>query len=561
MPPSSTGAALFALHLRVPGPWLHYAILLVMLAGAGLLASAGLARADSTDINAAARSVVRVVIVQRDASGYDVIGHGTGFAVTPKLIVTNAHVLAPLLQDPGLRLGIVPAQGRTGYFARVVKVASRIDLALVELTEDATLPPATLYARPVDDGSDVFAVGYPANVDQALGLGLDGLTSPQAPVKTRGQVSGGRSSTLYDTILHTAPIGVGNSGGPLLDPCGRVVGVNSFGTISENNSDSEFYFAVSGRELVPFLRAAGVDVAISAQPCRSLAEFALGQDALDLRTEAAAQARLANRAAQQQAEAERARRTAELQAIDNREQMMALAGILLVAMLLSAGGAAMLFERERRELALAAAVFAAVCLGGAIVAWTQRPSIAEVEARGAAAEQAARKAPRDPPLLQTSTQKMLEGGSFVCRLLPDRSRVTVSQTPDVALRWDADGCANGQTQFGDAGGQWSRLKLEEREQAIVIDSYDPQARTFITDRYFVDLPTLEAIRVERARFEAPACGAGELAARELGQQQEAIRALLPVLPNERLVHTCEPEPGLIGNDAPATAAGGFPPAG
>ena len=149
--------------------------LALMLALAGTVLPGGVqsARADTADINAAARSVVRVVIVMRDSSGYDVIGHGTGFAVTPKLIVTNAHVLAPLLEDDRLRLGIVPAQGRTGYFARIVRVAGDVDLALVELTEDASLPVSTLYSGRVEDGQDVYAVGYPANVDQALGLGED----------------------------------------------------------------------------------------------------------------------------------------------------------------------------------------------------------------------------------------------------------------------------------------------------------------------------------------------------------------------------------------------------
>ena len=52
-------------------------------------------------------------------------------------------------------------------------------------------PPATLFTGAVADGSDVVAVGYPGNVDQAQGLDPSDLMSPTAPVKTRGAVSAG----------------------------------------------------------------------------------------------------------------------------------------------------------------------------------------------------------------------------------------------------------------------------------------------------------------------------------------------------------------------------------
>src|SRR3546814_17485150 len=84
------------------------------------------------------------------------------------------------------------------------------------------------------------------------------------PVKRRGFNSGTRPSRQFDTLLHTAPLARGNSGGPLLDNCGRVLGVNSFGATSDG-TDAEFYFAVSTRELIPFLRANGIEARINAQ--------------------------------------------------------------------------------------------------------------------------------------------------------------------------------------------------------------------------------------------------------------------------------------------------------
>src|SRR5688500_3035168 len=54
----------------------------------------GAAQADPADIDAAARGVVRVVIVEISGDEVIPISHGTGFAVGPERVVTNAHVVA-----------------------------------------------------------------------------------------------------------------------------------------------------------------------------------------------------------------------------------------------------------------------------------------------------------------------------------------------------------------------------------------------------------------------------------------------------------------------------------
>ena len=528
------------------------ALLLALAAAGSLLGGVPAARADTADINAAARSVVRVVIVMRDASGYDVIGHGTGFAVTPTLIVTNAHVLAPLMEDDRLRLGIVPAQGRTGYFARIVRIAGEVDLALVELTEDASLPASTLYSGRVEDGQDVYAVGYPANVDQALGLGLNGLVSPQPPVKTRGQVSAGRTSADYDTILHTAAIGVGNSGGPLLDPCGRVVGVNAFGTISDNGSDSEFYFAVSMRELAPFLRAAGVTPRTTATECRSLADLDAEEAARSLREDADRRARIAAAANQRSLAAEKAARMAELEAIDERETLMGLAGLMVVFAMMGGLGGIYLLDNGRREQAVAAGAFAGFSLLAALASWIARPSISDIVTRGDDAQRSVMTARGEAKLPSPSVDR----GRFICRFQPDRSRVTVSTSNDIDLQWSEDGCVNGRTQYGLSSDGWTRIMVPGNEQTVSVSRYDPATRMLRTDRFFLDLNTMSAAREARAAYQAPACDAGEDAARDLGDQQQAIRQLLPETPNERLVYSCEPGAIVPAGDETASAVDG-----
>src|SRR5690606_23783874 len=157
--------------------------------------------------------------------------------------------------------------------------------------------------------------------------------------KSPGSLAGRRPTREFDSVLHTAPIARGSSGGPLLDECGRVIGVNSFGAES-GGADAEFFFAVSNRELLPFLRANGVTPQVNGLPCRSLS---------DLEAEERQRAETAQRAAQARAAAEEqvlarrrdeARRDVEFAVLAERENGMMLTLLLLLAAMAAGGLAA-----------------------------------------------------------------------------------------------------------------------------------------------------------------------------------------------------------------------------
>jgi len=490
--------------------------------------------ADPSDIAAASRSVVRVVLISRTAEGVALIGHGSGLVVAPDLVLTNAHVVAPLAENPNMRAGIVPSQGKSGYFAKIVAFSPRNDLALLRLAEKGSLVPATLFTGAVTDGEDVYAVGYPGNVDQAQGLNPADLMSPVAPVKTRGAVSAGRTSKGFETILHTAPIGSGNSGGPLLDACGRVIGTNSFGTSSETSADSEFYFAISMREIMRFLTKAGVNVRATGEPCRSLADL----DAAERERQAGARALSEEQQraieARRSAALQAATRQAEMEVIASRENHLALSGLaLLLAM---ASGAAAIWlapQANRRRERQAAIVACGLLLLLVPVAWFTRPSIAGIDDRAheivAEASEGAAPQASAPPASEAA---------YTCVFNPQRSRVTVSETADVQLSWSADGCVNGRTQYGLGANGWSKVLAPNGEDAVTIAAFDPATRTYRQDRFLLDMDTMAEVRAERGKYPAPACGAGEAEARKLGDAQAAVRALLPAQPNERMIYDC-----------------------
>ncbi len=514
----------------------HLAVFLTALFTALLPSHPALA--DPADIAAASRSVVRVVLITDDGENAEMIGHGSGLAVASNIIMTNAHVVAQARDADSVRIGVVPSQGKSGWFARIIALSPKNDLALLQLTEKGDLPPVTFNTGAVEDGSEVFAVGYPGNVDLAQGLDIGDIVSPTSPVKARGYVSSGRSSKQFDTILHTAPIGAGNSGGPLLDACGRVIGVNSFGTLS-GEGDSEFYFAVSMREAMRFLLAAGVKPQVNAEPCRSIAELDQAETDRIAREKLLSDERERADAAKRDLAERTAERQAQREVIGARENGMALAGVS-VLLALVAGGLAFVWssrpeaaQPENQRKIKIAAIAAGVLLIGAVVAWLMRPSLDEIERRAQAI------AEESEPQAKPSPAETSRSGSLICVLDADRSRVTLSPVTDVPLAWRSDGCVNGRSQYGlDADG-WSRILVPNEEDAVTVASFDPRTQVYRTDRYLLGLEAMARIRAERAKIDAPACGAGEAAARTLGEAQARLKALLPSVPNERMVYNCQ----------------------
>lgn len=517
-------------------------LLRLLLAALSVFLITAPALADPGDIAAASRGVVRVVLIRYDGAAAQLVGHGTGFAIAPDLVVTNAHVVEDLRGSDGIVAGVVPSEGRGGFAATIAAYSAGRDLALLKLKPGTSLNALTLYSGAPTDSEEVYAVGYPGNVDMAEGLSMRDLVSPQAAVKTRGYVSAGRSSREFDTILHTAPIGAGNSGGPLLDACGRVLGVNSFGTVSENTTDSAFYFAVSMRELAAFLQEAGVNPHASGLPCTSLADL----DRADAARGAEDQARLAAEAdARKAAQAEfasKAQHDAELAILAERDNGLALAAVLLVAAVVAGAAAFAFLQRgKQREMKFAGAAAGLLALA-AVGTWLLRPPLSLIDERAKDIVAEERAKAQAAPAPEASASAADAPAKLVCVLDPQRSRVTVSDVTDVPLIWAPGGCVNGRTQYGLAGDGWSRVLVPQDEATISVTRFDPDKREYTVERYLMGLDAMTAARAARAKLTAPTCGTDEAAARGLGEAQGSVRALLPAEPNERLRYSCKPAP-------------------
>jgi serine protease Do len=348
-----------------------FCFLLAFIFGSSVFAQSG-------GLQNASRSVVRIAAFSTANGEKAFVGHGSGVVVAPGKIVTNAHVVEQAQYDSTMTFMVIPSAGKSGFEAELLDYSPDNDLALLKFS-GGNIATAQIYSGNIVDGADVFAIGYPANVDIALQDSEDENLHPQSPVKTRGNVSTGRSSKMFDSILHTAPIAPGSSGGPLVDNCGRLVGINSFGA---NNAEggAEFYFAISARELSAFLRKNGVIPRTTSEPCRSAAEIS---DAEIKKTAAVQKRVIADQQAadvKQQVE-ERFRKEVEYGVIEQRENGLALAALLLV---LSAVGGIVTwqeFDREKRAPMVFGAVISTALAIAALFAFLVRPGFDQVEAR------------------------------------------------------------------------------------------------------------------------------------------------------------------------------------
>jgi serine protease Do len=137
------------------------------------------------------------------------------------LIATNAHVAR------SAHAVVTLPDGRRLAARTVVRDPSR-DLALLQLDADALGPPALDAAVPGDPsrlrpGEVVLALGHPLGHPNALAAGVvhAATDAPPAWLRARG---GGRPVRVIRADVRLLP---GNSGGPLADAAGRVVGINA----------------------------------------------------------------------------------------------------------------------------------------------------------------------------------------------------------------------------------------------------------------------------------------------------------------------------------------------
>lgn len=212
--------------------------------------------APPVDVSPEAIAVIResTVRLTGSASRCDSIVAGSGFAVEPDLVVTNAHVVAGV-EDLVVRV----RPGQVSSRAEVVYFDPMIDLALVR-TRGLEAKPVRLARTELGVGQVAVIAGFPRGerfeVESAR---------VRARVDARGSSIYGDAGVERDVYVLRARVQQGNSGGPLVDEYGDVHGVIFAAGLGEQDAA----YALSVAEITRAREAAGAaDEAVDNGSCQ-----------------------------------------------------------------------------------------------------------------------------------------------------------------------------------------------------------------------------------------------------------------------------------------------------
>jgi len=149
-----------------------------------------------------------VAIATYDADGEPVMT-GTGFFIRPGEVVTNLHVIRGAKR---CEIKTLDGKGKIFPVAGTLAIDEEGDLALLSIDMPRERPRSSEIAQALpDEGETIFVIGNPLKLDGSV---TDGIVSAVREVPNIGNI-----------IQITAPISHGNSGSPVFNLKGQVVGV------------------------------------------------------------------------------------------------------------------------------------------------------------------------------------------------------------------------------------------------------------------------------------------------------------------------------------------------
>jgi S1-C subfamily serine protease len=193
-----------------------------------------------------------VVKIRAIAPSCQKVLEGSGFVLSPDRVMTNAHVVA------GANSVTVEASGNP-YDATVVSYDPTVDIAILAVPNLPAGPLAFANA-PVTSGTEAVVMGYP---------GGGGFVATPARIRELIELNGPdiyRSATINREVYTVrASVEQGNSGGPLIDLNGQVLGV-VFGAAVDDNDTG---FVLTAKEVAAQLAHIGDTAPVATDACVS----------------------------------------------------------------------------------------------------------------------------------------------------------------------------------------------------------------------------------------------------------------------------------------------------
>ncbi|WP_416896973.1 MAG: S1 family peptidase [Minwuia sp.] len=225
-------------------------------------------RRNAAQLSALLEKAVVFVLTTRNRQP---VANGTGFFIAPDLVVTNRHVVEGSDLDAALltsdALGDV-VRARV-IAASQASQAGGDDFAVLK-TERAVAPGTLSLSAQHSKLMRVTAAGYPGlalgSDEGFIRLILGDRRSAPDMHQNSGEIRSIKEIGSTQSIVHTADVLSGYSGGPLVDMCGRVVGINTYIQV-DTEQLSKLNSALGAENLLAFLNRRGYRASVQSTPC------------------------------------------------------------------------------------------------------------------------------------------------------------------------------------------------------------------------------------------------------------------------------------------------------
>ena len=242
--------------------WLIFSILTLGIASCS----------NKSELSTSKQSVLKIINIMTKNGKIIEAGTGTGFLINSQgYLLTNNHVIEAN-RDTKAQLVVVDGDNtatKNLKYARLIWSSKKIDIAIIKVDNLSKHPILKITDKIPPIGSDIFAIGYPGVANEHQ-LNKEEIESTVTKGVLSKVVNGGVEGMATKVLQHDVAVNPGNSGGPLLNTCGNVIGINTQAISVSGGRDIQGVFYSSHiRASIEELERRNIDFKLETASCQT----------------------------------------------------------------------------------------------------------------------------------------------------------------------------------------------------------------------------------------------------------------------------------------------------